>query len=585
VSDLPMPEHPLPDYPRPQLVRDTWVSLNGAWDLAVTYGPDGAAPDSYDGTITVPFSPETPLSGTGWADEGRVLQPEENLWYRRTVDVTGLPPAHPDDRLLLHFGAVDQSCMVFVDGVELARHVGGYLPFTVDLTEAAGDRTLPLELVVRVHDTTDTSWHTRGKQRRKRGGIWYTPQSGIWQTVWLESVPADGVRRLVLTPRLDGLEITVDGGAATAEVEIDGVGRHTVPCGDPTFLPIPDPRLWTPEDPHLYELTVTCGADRVRSYAGLRTVAVGPDAQGHPRLLLNDEPYFHAGVLDQGYWPGGWYTAPSDEALRADVEAAKEFGFTMIRKHIKVEPLRWYHHCDRLGMLVWQDMPNGGRHYRLPVVTLPAFLPFRLRDNRYAAFARADAAGREEFLAELEAMVKHLRSVPSIVGWVPFNEGWGQFDANRVAERVRALDPTRHVDHASGWHDQGGGDVRSLHVYFRRFRMPRRRGVGRRDSRPVFLSEYGGYNLKVDGHTWGEANFGYRKSSTAASLLGRFARLHQREVEPAIAEGLVGSVYTQLTDVEDELNGLLTHDRVDKLDRAAVRAVLSGLRFGAAGRE
>lgn len=566
------PTVPLPEYPRPQLVREGWLNLNGEWDYAITAG---GAPTAYQGRIVVPFSPETTLSGVE-----RTVRAGEVLWYRRRLERAELPPASDEARVLLHFGAVDQEAVVTLDGVTVARHTGGYLPFTADLTDVVRAGSDDFELVVRVADDTDATWHTRGKQKTKRGGIWYTPQSGIWQTVWLECVPAQGVRRLVVTPRHGtggwGFEVLVDSAAPSAEVEIVGAGRHTVRCGEATLLPVPDPRLWSPEDPHLYDLVVRCGGEQVRSYAGLRTVGIGPDSAGVPRLLLNGEPYFHAGVLDQGYWPDGMYTAPTDEALRADVVAAKELGFTMIRKHIKVEPLRWYAHCDRLGILVWQDMPNGGRAYSLPVVTVPAFLPMRLRDNRYRVFGRQDAAGREAFRAELTELIEHLRSVTSIVAWVPFNEGWGQFDASTIAAYVTELDPTRQVDHASGWHDQGGGDVRSLHVYFRRFRMPRRR---RGDHRPVVLSEYGGYNLRIDGHTWGSANFGYRRTRSAAELLGRFARLHQREIEPAIAEGLCATVYTQLTDVEDELNGLLTYDRVDKLDRAAVREVLAPLRI------
>ncbi|NLJ52561.1 MAG: glycoside hydrolase family 2 [Intrasporangiaceae bacterium] len=558
---------PLPEYPRPQLVRPSWLNLNGTWDYAIT---DGSSPQVFDGEILVPFSPEAPLSGVN-----RSLGPEETLWYHRRVCAAHLPTGPPGSRILLHFGAVDQEAVILVNDVEVVRHLGGYLPFTADITAIAstGD---DLDIVVRVTDDTDRTWRTRGKQKTDRGGIWYTPQSGIWQTVWLETVPAGGVDRLVVTPYLDengaGFDVVVESASATAEIEIVGGPTHTVPCNEASRIEVPDPRLWSPEDPHLYDLVVTAGEDRVTSYAGLRTVGIGLDDKGTHRLLLNGKPYFHAGVLDQGYWPDGLYTAPSDAALAADVIAAKQLGFTMVRKHIKVEPLRWYYHCDRLGLLVWQDMPNGGRAYRMPVVTVPAFLPVRLRDSRYRVFGRQDAEGRREFRAELVEMIGHLRSITSIVCWVPFNEGWGQFDANGVAEEVRRLDPTRHVDHASGWHDQGGGDLQSLHVYFRRFRMPRRR-----DERPVVLSEYGGYNLRVEGHTWGAKNFGYRRTTDPVALLERFTALHREQIEPAVAEGLCGIVYTQLTDVEDELNGLLTYDRVDKLDRAAVRAVLEPL--------
>lgn len=578
------PVHPWPEHPRPQLVREGWLSLNGPWDHAVTSGPE---PDRWDGPILVPFSPEAALSGVE-----RAIGPDDVLWYRRSLPLAELPARPVGSRVLLHLGAVDQVCEVRADGVVVGAHVGGYLPVTCDLTavvvaaRAAGRDAV--ELVVRVTDDTDRSWHTRGKQRTERGGIWYTPQSGIWQTVWLEVVPRGGVDRLALTPHLafhDGgvtasLEVLVVSTSPSAEVTVSDdtgvVAVATVSPGRPAFVPVARPRLWSPEHPHLYDVTVTCGDDRVTSYAGLRSVGVGPDADGVPRLLLNGTPYLHVGVLDQGYWPEGLLTAPTDEALRADVLAAKELGFTMVRKHIKVEPLRWYHHCDRLGLLVWQDMPSGGTDYRFPVVSLPAATPLRLPDRWHRLFGRGDAAGRAEFRDELAEMVEHLRSVPSIVAWVPFNEGWGQFDAAAIADDVRRLDPTRIVDHASGWHDQGADDVRSLHVYRRRFRMPRRR---RGDRRPVVLSEYGGYNLRVEGHTWGEKDFGYQRAGSAAELLERFVRLHAREIAPAVGQGLSGTVYTQLTDVEDELNGLLTYDRVDKLDRSRVRSVLRALRW------
>ncbi|MGW4502218.1 glycoside hydrolase family 2 TIM barrel-domain containing protein [Micromonospora sp. NPDC004336] len=348
------------------------------------------------------------------------------------------------------------------------------------------------------------------------------------------------------------------------------------PANRAVRVPIPAVRPWSPEDPYLYGVTVAVGADRVDSYVGMRSFGVGPGPDGTPRLLLNGAPYFHAGVLDQGYWSDGWYTPPSDEAMVHDIATMKQLGFTMLRKHIKVEPARWYFHCDRLGILVWQDMVNGGGRYRPLVVTAPALAPLRLDDRRHRWFARADAAGREQFRAELRDTVEHLRNVVSIAVWVPFNEGWGQFDAAAVAAEVAALDPTRSVDHASGWHDQGGGDLRSLHVYFRRFRMPRRR----RDRRALVLSEYGGYSLAVDGHTATDRQFGYRRFTDAESLGEAFRRLHAEQIAPAVAAGLSATVYTQLSDVEDEVNGLLTYDRrVLKLPADLVREVNRRLRL------
>ncbi|MBW9205807.1 DUF2804 family protein [Mumia sp. zg.B17] len=563
------PDRVLPEHPRPQLVRDSYVTLNGRWEHTFTAASADAVPTSWDGEIVVPFSPEAPLSGVG-----RTLQPDEALWYRRTVR---LPDGFVRDRVLLHFGAVDQDCEVWVDGTRVGEHRGGYLPFTLDVTDAlTGDVH---ELVVRVRDVTDTSWRSRGKQRLDRGGIWYTPQSGIWQTVWLESVPARWVDRLVLTPHLESGEVEVcvvagGRGAGEAEVSISAAGRTVVGAdvtvGVPTRLSLGSGvRPWSPEDPFLYDVEVRLGDDRVTSYVGMRSFGTGPDAHGCTRLLLNGEPYLHAGLLDQGYWPDGLYTPPSDEAMVHDIRTAKDLGFTMLRKHIKIEPMRWYHHCDRLGMLVWQDMVNGGRRYHPAVVTAPVVLPVRLDDSRYRVFGREDADGRTEFLEELDATVALLRSVPSVAAWVPFNEGWGQFDADAVAQRVTTLDPSRPVDHASGWYDQGGGDMTSRHVYFRRYRLSR---ADADDPRAAVLSEYGGYSHRVPGHVWGDKEFGYRKIADRSSFERAYLRLQHTQVGPAVEQGLTAFVYTQLADVEDETNGLMTYDRkVLKVDAEAVR--------------
>ena len=548
----------LTEYPRPQMRRNSYLNLNGRWEYAITDSDE--SPRHWGGTILVPFSPESALSGVG-----RSLQPGQTLWYRREVIVPqGFIPA--DGRLLLHFGAVDQEAAVYWNGRLLGRHMGGYNAFTLDATDALGPRN---SLVVRVHDDTDASFHSRGKQKTRRGGIWYTPQSGIWQTVWMEAVPRHYIESLRIVPLFDqsAVEVMVRcSQPLQCEATVDG---RTVPftSGEPARIPMPDFRAWSPEDPYLYDLSVTLGEDRVESYFGMRKMEVRADRGGVKRLFLNGEPYFQSGLLDQGYWPDGLYTAPSDEALIYDIQTAKAMGFNLLRKHIKVEPMRWYYHCDRLGMLVWQDMPSGGGKYRFSTITLPLVTGIHRRDNHYRAFARASSQGRGEYMDELEEMVGQLFNAPSVVLWVPFNEGWGQFDSTLVMERLRALDPTRPVDPASGWHDQGAGELRSLHVYFKPFRFRRdRRG------RALALSEFGGYNLRVDGHCFNQKDYGYRRLPDAAALWRDFSRLYEREVLPAVPRGLCASVYTQLSDVEDELNGLMTYDRrVVKLDADEVR--------------
>jgi beta-galactosidase/beta-glucuronidase len=583
------PDDPLPAYPRPQLVRPdhTWRNLNGRWEYAFA---SEHRPEVWDGAIVVPFSPETVLSGVG-----RQLQPEEWLWYRRTFQP---PPRAEGDRVLLHFGAVDQRCTVWVNGLEVGAHTGGYLPFTLDITDALASTgaTTGQLLEVRVRDLSETAPHARGKQRLDRGTIWYTAQSGIWQTVWVETVPQQHVGALRITPHLEQgvLEVVVDVHGVTtdptsvvATVVVRDAG-HVVaddagPSGTPLRLTVPDAHPWTPDDPHLYdlEITLTAGAhtDRVTSYAAMRSLGIGHDARGRRRFLLNGEQIWHLGVLDQGYWPDGLLTAPSDEAMIHDITTMKSLGFTMLRKHVKVEPLRWYHHCDRLGMLVWQDMVNGGGRYRHLVADLPARRPIRISDRRHRVFLRDDADARTEFRGEVCRTVALLHNSPCVVVWVPFNEGWGQFDANEIAAEITALDPTRPVNHVSGWIDQGGGDVKSFHSYLRPFRLPSRLRR-RREKRVYALTEYGGYSLRVEGHDWSTREFGYRHFETDEELAHGFVALHRDQIEPALDAGLAATVYTQLSDVEDELNGLLTWDReVLKIPPGIVRETLARLRL------
>ncbi len=555
------------EYPRPQWKRAHYQMLHGEWDYAIV--PMHAESEfQSQGKILVPFSPETLLSGVG-----RQLQPKEYLWYQRQVAFAEeeIKRKSEGQHCILHFDAVDQQAVIYINDIEVARHYGGYLPFVVDITDYVSEKECILQ--VRVQDDSDTSYHTRGKQTLKRGGMFYTAQSGIWQSVWYEWVPENFVKDYRITPDCDNSrvklelfsdrkfeEVCIEMEEASFEFLVEEVQKEkewhttiTIQFQEGEFA------SWSPENPHLYHFTLHAGEDCIQSYFAMRSFTIEKDEQGIPRFCLNHKPYFLNGVLDQGYWPDGLLTAPCDEAFVFDIKLCKQLGFNMIRKHIKIEPLRWYYHCDRLGIIVWQDMVNGGTAYNMPwVCYMPTALPIlgrKVKDNLYHMFSRKSEEGRRLWEEECRGTIAHLYNVPCISTWVPFNEAWGQFDAARIAKEVKKQDPTRTVDHASGWFDQQEGDFNSVHNYFRPLK------VEKDDKRAFVISEYGGYACHIAGHSSVDRMFGYKKYDTTEELAKAFKELIQEQVYPLIEQGLSGAVYTQLSDIEEEVNGLVTYDR------------------------
>lgn len=532
---------PLPEYPRPQLRREKWTNLNGAWQYAVT-SREAGEPAHWHGDIRVPFPIESHLSGVG-----KAVRPDEALWYRRSFES---PPHSRGKRVLLNFGAVDWDATVWCNGVVLGGHRGGYDAFSFDITDALRKEN-PQWITVRVRDPTDEGDQPRGKQVLEPQGIFYTAVTGIWQTVWLEVVPEAHITRLMMEPIPSdrALRLRVEASAALpVEASVyDGeemVATASGRTGQPLLIRIHNPKLWWPEAPFLYDLRVKAGRDTVRSYFAMREVSTGLDHDGFNRILLNGKPIFMFGPLDQGWWPDGLYTAPTDAALRYDVEMTRAMGFNTARKHVKVEPDRWYYWADRLGLLVWQDMPS---------------LSARGQSHFVAPGSATDAAVSEEskaqFRAELRAMIDSLRNHPCIVVWVPFNEGWGQHDTNETLAWVKELDPTRLVDGPSGWQDRGAGDLKDLHQYPGPGMFPTI------SDRVSVLGEFGGLGLPVAGHLWQrDRNWGYRNLTDREQLARDFAAL-VADLRLLIGQGLAAAVYTQTTDVEGEVNGLMTYDR------------------------
>ena len=557
---------PLNEYPRPQLERKSYLSLNGYWEYNITQSED--IPSEFKGQILVPYSPECPLS-----EVNEFVSPKDYLYYKKTFDIT---PDIDNDKIILHFTAVDQIADVYINEHYLGRHVGGYLPFEFDIKPFV--KSKDNILIVRVKDYSDTSFYSRGKQKIKRGGIWYTPQSGIYLPVWMEGVSNKYIKSIRLTPDIDISSIKIEVESTSNEVTLKLDDKtYIIPTNTQYVLKIDNPILWSPENPYLYHFTLSNEFDEVKSYFALRKFSVVKDENNIKRLALNNKPYFMKGVLDQGYFGDGWLTPRSDEDYINDILLCKNMGYNVIRKHIKIETLRWYYHCDRLGMIVWQDFINGGTAYNFWIIQTPLITHFKLKDNAYRRLSRVSKEGREYSIQEFKDTINYLYNVPSIGLWTIFNEAWGQFDSIDVYNQMRQIDNTRLYDHASGWYDQGVSDVCSLHIYLQKVYIPK---PSQLKDRVLIVSECGGNTLQIKGHTFNDKIVGIKKFKTKEKWMDEYKRFINEEIVNNIPKGLSAMIYTQLSDVEDEINGLITYDReVVKFDIDEIKQINEKMKY------
>lgn len=545
----------LSEYPRPQLYRESYLSLNGEWEYKIS--DNAAIPASFDGKIIVPFSPESSLSGVK-----KSLKINEHLFYKLTFK---LDKNFIKDKVILHFLGVDQIATVYLNEHKLITHVGGFLPFEVDIKPYLKEENV---LIVDVTDTSDTSYHSRGKQKIDRGGIWYTPQSGIYYPVWLESVSEEYIENIKFTPDIDNEEIIVNitSKAKEAIIHIFAMDRP-IDCNKDVHIKVKDMRLWSPEDPYLYFVRVSLPNDEVTSYFAMRKFSIVKDDNGIPRLALNNKPIFMKGVLDQGYYSDTLLTPKDYNDYIKDIELVKSLGFNTIRKHIKIELPRWYFECDKRGMIVWQDFVNGGSTYKWNTITLPLITDKHINDHKYKVFSRDNVEGREEAKREFIETINYLYNSPCIALWTIFNEGWGQFDAKEILEELEKIDNTRIFDHASGWHDQGIGNIKSLHVYFKNVKL------SKKEHRCIILSEFGGLVLPIKEHMI-KGNHVYKSYINKKAWLDAYKKMMEVDVIANIPKGLAASIYTQLSDVEEELNGFTTFDReIIKIEPSLIKEI------------
>ena len=552
---------PLSEYPRPQFKRDSYICLNGLWEYAIKQSDK--IPDVFDGQILVPYSPEVEKSGVN-----KKVMPEDYLFYRLKYEI---PKDFIKDKVILRFGAVDQIAEVFINGKFAVKHIGGFLPFSIDIKPFLKDNNV--EIVLRVKDTTNSSYHSSGKQSLNPGGIWYKQQSGIYMPVWMESIKEGYIEKLKITPDVDNNSVNIRFTSSLKEATLLLNNQEIkVEADADNIIKIDNPILWSPENPHLYNFVIYNKVDKVESYFALRKVSLIKNEKGKLVIAINNKEFFMKGVLDQGYYQDGLLTPNSDEDYINDIMLVKNLGFNVSRKHIKIESLRWYYHCDKLGLLVWQDFVNGCTKYDFWLNQVPLFVRYRISDHRYKKFFRENEEGRKEAYQEFLDTIDLLYNSPCIVLWTIFNEAWGQFDAKEIYEKLKVIDPTRLYDHASGWHDQGSSDVKSMHIYKWKVKVPSKRKI---KNRAFVCSECGAYILdKRLKEAKKKEGFIYLLFNNKEDFQKEYIRFINEEIIPAKKNGMSAFIYTQLSDVEEEMNGFITYDRKEvKVDTNIIKEI------------